>query len=157
MEQLLTHIALLNISITTILYLSYVFIKIGVTESLSASAKYLKNPMWFTLYLYNLAFSIFAIGAVNNKPLIITASIFLAFVGAAYRYWEDMTEEVHVTGAIGGIIIGYIALIIELHELVIPIIFGLTAYFIRKLPNKTLWTELAALFGVMLTFYLRLW
>ena len=154
LSEFTKHFLLLYTTVTSLIYLSYIYFKFGVLSSISDSYYKIKEKGLFTIFIWSIAFPVAILG---NSFIMMLAAIFLAFVGAAPAFKEDMTEQVHVIGAIGGIILGYIGLIFQYHQLIIPAIFGILAFAIRKKKNKTWWTEIAALMGIMIELYIRNW
>lgn len=158
LSEIFRHWVLIGMSTISVTYWLYTVLTVGVLESISDSVRYVKHPAWFTAFIWTISASVFILGS-QGYPILIAAGMTLAFVGAAIKFWTKLTGVVHVVGAMGGIILGYISLIFEFHEILIPAIFALiaTALMVWKPRTKIWWTESAALAGVQVSMYIHFW
>lgn len=118
--HMIKYISILPITIYLI-YLIYIVAKYGIQISISESAYRLKkNKKWiFFLVLVSTAL-LMIIGYVIEQPEINTPSIILFFAGlgicytaSAYNFKKSsIVNTWHLTGAIGGYILGYVFIIV---------------------------------------------
>lgn len=141
--------------ITFISYLTYVKIKYGILESISASYYKLKYKSLFTLFIWSVSIPCIIIG---ETPLMFFAGALLSFVGAAPAFRRDMEHDVHMAGAIGGIVLGFTSLLLDFQEywlIAIMVLFTLYALpkrlpkkydkeWLNGIPNHTWWIEVMA-------------
>lgn len=93
--------------ITALSYLITIVILFGVLKSISQSYYEVKGfgKAIFTLFIWSISIPMMIIG---STPLMFFAGALLSFVGAAPAFKEEMEGKVHVIGATGGILIGFI-------------------------------------------------
>ena len=139
-------------------YLLYTGLKFGILPSISASAYVVKPRILFTLFLWILGALMFAIGLT---PLMFGAMAFLAFCGTAGWGMEDtdpLQDKIHVVGATGAIILGFVSLGTDFHMywLSAPMIIfaGYCMYFNGKIKgieikNTTYYIEVVAFLLIM--------
>jgi len=116
-----------------VVYWLFVVIKFGVLPSISDSYYKENNKALFTLFIWSIAFPVIILG-VEKTPLMFFAGAFLAFVGAAPAFKEELERSVHIIGAAGGIILGFLAMIIGYHQYYLPIVMGV--FVILALPKR---------------------
>jgi hypothetical protein len=147
-------------TISLVSYLTYICIKFGIQDSISATYKIIKQKWLFTIVLWSVALPIMIVG---SNPLLFFAGAGIAFVGASPRYWLKQEGTVHVIGATGGILLatlwatlsgfwwisGPFTLFVALTELKIK------NKRIINLKNHTWWVEIAAFAMVLLSLFLR--
>ncbi len=125
-------------------YISFIWSKYGVLKSISQS--YYELPVkWqplFTLFCWGFAFPAIMIG-VPYSSLMFFAGTGICFVGAAAAFQEKMTHTVHMVGAIGGVILSQLAIIINFGMWPISAAFvGASLLFMlfrKKLKYKQIW------------------
>lgn len=159
-----------TLSIT--IYLIYVYVKYGMTESISKTFAKLKpwEQPFFTIMLAAVAFPIMYIGIESTdkelaKGLFFLAGSLIVLVGASPKFWESKMENTaHLIGSYGGIGIGMIACFVAGFPVLtlIPIFlfatFTLIQFFVKKwqLWNYIYWIEVSALLAVVLTLLINL-
>lgn len=118
-------------------FVGYVWKKYGVLKSISDSYYKLSGgrKAWFTLFIWSVAIPFLIIG---ETPLMFLAGSLLAFVGAAPAFKEELEGKVHVVGATGGIIIGFVSMAFEFKDYLLPaIMLGFLLYALpKRLPKK---------------------
>jgi hypothetical protein len=137
-------------------YVSWIWTKYGVLPSISDSYYHLPKKLQPLFTLFCWGFSLPAI-ILGSSGLMFLAGSGIAFVGAAAAFKEKMTMEVHVIGAMTGVIAGQLAIWLQyglwplnIAFLTIAVPLFLTR-FIHKgkdgaalCPNRTWWIEIAA-------------
>ncbi len=155
-----------------LIYLIYVYIKYGMTESISKTFAKLKpwEQPFFTIMLTAVAFPIMYIGIETAhtelaKGLFFLAGSLIVLVGASPKFWESRMENTaHLIGSYGGIGIGVIACfvagfpVLSLIPVFIFVLFTGAQFLIEKsqLPNHIYWVEVMAFFSVALVLRLQL-
>jgi hypothetical protein len=136
---------LLLFTITTFIsYITFVWSKFGVLDSISDSYYKINNKALFTLFIWSIAIPVMIIG---NTTLMFLAGSFLAFVGAAPAFKEKTEGEVHVIGAVGGILLGFLSLWLDFHMPIFLIIFII--FLLYALPKKlSKWLDIEWLNGI---------
>lgn len=162
---------LLIIPLATLsLYLLFVYVKYGMSYSISASYRYLQGweKVLFTLTMWAVAIPIMILGidsVPNNYPeiLFFLAGAGICLVGASPAYWSGKMElTAHLIGSYGGIGFGMIACVLYLFSPLTVILVSLYAAFaasqmlIKKLQvkNYVYWLEVVALIVVCSILYL---
>lgn len=130
-------------------YVSFIWIKYGIQESISASYYVLprKLNLLFTLFCWGFAIPAMIIG---NTALMFLAGAGIAFVGAAAQTKFKMTRTVHLIGAISGILLSQVATIVDYkmwYLSVIYLIIGLPILFLDKKHNVW-WLEIMAFISI---------
>lgn len=147
--------------ITMTTYLIYVYIKYGMSKSISASYKFLKGiekPI-FSLVLWATAFPLIIVGLQNIpegqvKILFFLSGALIALIGASPKYWIKSQEQIaHYVGSYGGIGLGMLALLIHFPTMITLGLVTLFALFtssqfltkVYRVNNFIYWVEVAAI------------
>jgi hypothetical protein len=95
-------------------YVSFIWSKYGIQKSISESYYVLpkKENFLFVLFTWLFAFPAMILG---NSLLMLFAGGGIVFVGAAAAMHKMPTRAVHLTGAIGGMILACLAMIFQYH------------------------------------------
>lgn len=141
--------------LTFISYVSGIWARYGVLDSISQSYYELPTKFQPLFILFCWGYSLPAI-ILGSSGLMFLAGSGIAFAGAAAAFKEEMTMEVHVTGAVIGVLFSQLAILFQygiwqanVAFLAIAIPLFLTR-FIHKAdggsicPNRTWWIEIAA-------------
>ena len=125
-------------------YVGYIWSKFGVQTSISESYYVLpeKQNFLFVLFCWLFAFPAMILG---NSLLMLFAAGGIVFVGAAAAMHQMPTRAVHLAGAIGGMILGCIAMITQFHMwyLVPAIVFAMIIAYIFDKKSLMWWSEVA--------------
>jgi len=125
-------------------YVGYIWAKYGVQKSISESYYVLpKKQNWmFVAFTWLFAFPAMILG---NSLLMMFAGAGIVFVGAAAAMHRFPTRAVHLTGAIGGMILACLAMIFQFGMwYLLPAILvaiGVAAIFDKK--SLMWWAEVA--------------
>lgn len=125
-------------------YVGYIWLKYGVQKSISESYYVLseKQNWLFVAFTWLFAFPAMILG---DSLLMLYAGSGIVFVGAAAAMHTFPTREVHLAGAIGGMILGCFAMIVQFHMwwLVAGVVtaIGLAALLDKK--HLMWWAEVA--------------
>ena len=132
---------ILWIILVFVTFITYVWARFGVLDSISASWYALGKQGWiFTLFLWAISIPLCIVG---ENVWFFLAGTCLCFTGAAAAYKEKMTNTVHYIGAVGGIGLSLAGLL--QNGIWWPLVtFLITAIAIRRVKNKTWWVEIAA-------------
>jgi len=139
-------------SVMVAVFLAYVigiWAKYGVQKSISESYYCLpKNKNWlFVAFTWLFAFPAMILG---NSLLMLFAGGGIVFVGAAAAMHTFPTRAWHLTAAIGGMILGCIAMVVQFHMwYLLPAILvamGLAAIFDKK--SLMWWAEVAIFIAI---------
>lgn len=131
----------LILSFTT--YIAVIVKKYGVLKSISDSYYVMKYKHVFTFFIWNIGLSFIFLGETG---WMFGAGGFLCFVGTAPMFKEEFEGKVHSIGAIGGIALGFVSLLINFHQ-IYPLVFmvaGIGLMKIFKIKNQTWWIEILA-------------
>ena len=125
-------------------YVTFIWSKYGIQISISESYyKLSEKQNWlFVAFTWLFAFPAMILG---DSTLMLLAGGGIVFVGAAAAMHTFPTRAVHMTGAIGGMILGSIAMVTQFHMwYLVPAILVsmLIAYFLDK-KHLMWWAELA--------------
>lgn len=125
------------------IYISIIVSKYGVLKSISDSYYVMKYKVWFTLFIWNTGFSFILLG---ENALMFFAGAFLCFVGATPLFKEKYEGRIHTIGAVGGILLGFSSLIIDLKLLSLVLIYLIYFGVLRvgRFNNLTWWYEIGA-------------
>lgn len=132
-----------------VLYVSFVWIKYGVQESISASYYKLEGieKMYFTFFCWG-----FAVPAIilTQSGIMFLAGVGICFVGAAPEFKAPLSGKVHFTAAVIGILFSQLAILLNFGLWEINIAFGifLAISVISKIKNSVWWIEIAAFVSV---------
>ncbi len=141
---------LLSISfVSFITYIIFIWSKYGVLPSISDSFYKTKNAFSFYVFILSVALPLMIAG---DTGLMFSAGALLTFVGAAAAFKDKLTGTVHVIGAIGGILLGFLSMIVDFHLwyiTAIELLFIGIAYLI-KMKNKTWWVEIVSFILIMI-------
>jgi len=136
-------------------YVSWIWARYGVLPSISDSYYHLPRNLQPLFTLFCWGFSLPAI-ILGSSGLMFFAGAGIAFVGAAAAFKEKMTAEVHITGAVIGVIMSQLAIWLQyglwplnLVFLGIAIPLVITRFIKKKdgseiCPNRTWWVEILA-------------
>jgi hypothetical protein len=135
-------------------YVSWIWARYGVLPSISDSYYHLPKNLQPIFTLFCWGFSLPAI-ILGSSGLMFFAGAGIAFVGAAAAFKERMTMEVHVAGAMAGVIFSQLAIWLQYGLWPLNLIFlgiGLPLYLTRFIkikgkeicPNRTWWVEILA-------------
>ena len=125
-------------------YVSYIIAKYGVLKSISESYyKLPKKKNWlFVAFCWLFAFPAMILG---NSLWMLFAGGGIVFVGAAAAMHTFPTRAVHLAGAIGGMIMGCLAMIFQFNMwyLVPAIAVGIGVAALVDKKHLMWWTEIA--------------
>ena len=125
-------------------YVSFIWSKYGVQKSISESYYVLpKKQNWlFVAFTWLFAFPAMILG---NSLLMLFAGGGIVFVGAAAAMHTFPTRAVHLTGAIGGMILGCLAMILQFHMwwLVVGVAVAILISALLDKKHLMWWAELA--------------
>jgi len=136
-------------------YVSWIWARYGVLPSISDSYYHLPKNLQPIFTFFCWGFSLPAI-VLGSSGLMFLAGAGIAFVGAAAAFKDKMTMEVHVAGAMIGVIASQLAIGLQYGMWPLNIAFLAIAAplfvtrFIKKkdgthpCPNRTWWIEIAA-------------
>lgn len=133
-------------------YILFVVKKYGIQKSVSNSYyKLPENKRWiFTIALWSFAFPAIVLG-VEHSGLAFLAGAGIMFVGAAPAFkLHKMEEQVHVAGALAGVIGGIAFMLVTgLWQVALATLalMGVVMLVPKLKENKTWWLELAAFYG----------
>lgn len=125
-------------------YVGFIWIKYGVQKSISESYYVLPEDENFLFVAFTWLFA-FPAMIIGHSTLMLLAGGGIVFVGAAAAMHTFPTRLVHMIGAIGGMVLGGIAMVVQFHMwYLIPAILVamLIAYLLDK-KNLMWWSELA--------------
>ena len=154
MDQIFIGVSLLSF----VIYLGIIGYFYGVQKSISDSYYTLKehgkNTMWFSIAIVAFAFPIFFVGESVLLPL---ASSFICFVAAASAFKRrKQTKIVHYVGAIGGILLGMTALIVDYGNWELVVFAAISSVLLRLFTkNYFWWIEIVSFFTILLGRYLQ--
>lgn len=138
-------------------YLIYVYKNHGILSSISASYYVIKHKILFLLWTWGSALPLIILG---EHGLSFFAGGFLMFVGVASntRVNDKMVSVIHIVGATGAIILGYLFLWFDLHLwwLVLISLVPLFYMYLTKLKNHTWWIEVLAYMTVIIGLLIKI-
>ena len=125
-------------------YVTFIWSKYGVQKSISESY-YVLPLKWnwlFVAFCWLFAFPAMILG---NSLLMLFAAGGIVFVGAAAAMHTFPTRAVHLIGAVGGMILGCVAMITQFHMwyLVPAVAVSILIAYIFDKKNLMWWAELA--------------
>lgn len=136
-------------------YVSWIWARYGVLPSISDSYYHLPKNLQPIFTFFCWGFSLPAI-ILGSSGLMFLAGAGIAFVGAAAAFKDKMTMEVHVAGAMTGVIASQLAIWLQYEMwplniafLAIAVPLTITRFLKKKdgskiCPNRTWWIEIAA-------------
>lgn len=139
--EVLVYILMVTVFIS---YVSYIWIKYGVTKSISDSFYYLPANRQYLFILFCWLFSVPAI-ILGDSLIMFLAGSGIAFVGAAAAFKQNkMQHWVHMVGAYSGVTLSQIAIWNNYHLWPINIVFIVLSLILLYLnvKNKIWWIEL---------------
>ena len=138
-------------------YLTFVVITYGVQTSISESYYRLPKKINFLFTFFCWGFAIPAI-ILGDNALMFLAGSGIAFVGAAAAFKDKMTNNVHMIGAYGGVLLSQISIWYNYHMWYITIIFIILSgtLLLLKVKNKIWWVEVAAFLSICIVLYFNL-
>lgn len=147
-------------------YLIFVYLKYGMTKSISAThpklaekEKWMFGTMWVAYAT--------CILMVFSSRWFIGASMMLALVAANPNYWDKpgLQDDLHFIGSYSVVTLGYVGLIMQhvFYGSLITALFIIFALgvelnfrFFKKVKNDTYWQEVFAALTIPLTLYVIL-
>ena len=138
-------------------YLTFVVITYGVQTSISESYYRLPKKINFLFTFFCWGFAIPAI-ILGDNALMFLAGSGIAFVGAAAAFKDKMTNNVHMIGAYGGVLLSQISIWYNYHMWYITIIFIILSgtLLLLKVKNKIWWAECLAFLSICIVLYFNL-
>lgn len=141
-------------SVLFISYISYIWSKHGVRQSLSETYYALgknKNSI-FTLFWW---FFMIPVMFVSSTPLIFFAGAGICFVGALPSFRNRLEGKVHTISAAVGIILSMVSMVLDFHYWISAISFVLISLLIilLKIRNRTWWIEITAVIVLLSSLY----
>jgi len=133
------------------IYLAFILIKYYPLDSISESYYRLKNKAIFTLVLWGFSIPLIVYA---SHPLIFLAASGICFVGAAAEYKQDLTDTVHVAGAVSGIFFGLLYIAVQGLWWLVGVYFAgfiLLSFTKRKILWIEAWSFYVILYGIYLT------
>jgi len=125
-------------------YVSFIWSKYGILKSISESYYMLpKKQNWiFVAFCWLFAFPAMILG---SSYLMTLAAAGIVFVGAAAAMHTFPTRAVHLTGAIGGMILGCLAMIFQYHMwyMVVGVAAAILLALLLDKKHIMWWAELA--------------
>jgi hypothetical protein len=97
----------------------------------------------FTLFCWSLGFLMF-FQTDSSTAFFFLSGAGLCFTGAASMFKERMTKAVHYIGAGLSILMAFMAIIFERHNIDPLLFFGLSMLFIYDIKNRIWWIEVSA-------------
>lgn len=150
-------------------YLLYVYLKYGMTESISKTYRVIKGleRFWFTLTLWSIAIPVMVVGIEGvpsnwSEALFFFAGSLLALVGASPKFWSGRMElTAHLIGSYGSISLGMIASLVYFFNPATVALVGVygafvaSQFFIKRIriSNFIYWIEV----GAFVTITVILW
>lgn len=136
-------------------YVSFIWIKYGIQKSISNSYYVLPTDLRFLMTFFCWLFAIPAM-IIGSTPLMFLAGAGICFVGAAAAFKEEMTHNVHMIGACGGVALSQISTIVDFHMWYMTAIFVvlslLMILFRKQLKYKQIWwIEILAFTSICVT------
>ena len=145
----MTTIILLAIAFTSFVsYVAWVWVKFGILPSISDSYYHSHNNFLFWAFLIGLSVPVILVG---SSALTFFAGAFLCFTASAPAFKQKMEGIVHVIGATGGIFLGVVATICDMHlwiPAVLMVSFTVLAT-VFKLKHHTWWIEIVAFVTIL--------
>ena len=130
-------------------YVGYIWAKYGVQKSISESYYVLpKKQNWmFVAFTWLFAFPAMILG---NSLLMMFAGGGIVFVGAAAAMHRFPTRAVHLTGAVGGMILASIAMVTQFHMwfLIPAILVAMLLAFLLDKKSLMWWAEVAIFIAI---------
>ena len=140
-------------------YVSFIWNKYGILPSISQSY-YELPPKWkwlFPIFCWGFAFPAMVIA---GSPLMLFAGGGIVFVGAAAAFQEKMTKEFHIIGALMGVILSQVAIVLDYGLWPISLAFVLLSIPMLlledKFSNRIWWIELMAFLSISVVLGLNL-
>ena len=135
--------------IVFISYVSFIWIKYGIQESISDSYYVLPNnlKLLFTLFCWGFAIPAIIVGVnLSDNYLMFLAGAGIGFVGAATAFKEKMTRTVHMIGAYSGVAFSQLSIAIDFKMYYVNILFIVLSLIIiaYKIKNHIWWLEILA-------------
>lgn len=141
--MLTTFLFILMVSVF-LAYVGYIWSKYGVQTSISESYYVLpeKQNWLFVAFTWLFAFPAMILG---NSLLMLFAGGGIVFVGAAAAMHKMPTRAVHLTAAIGGMILGCLAMIFQFHMwyLVAGVVAAIGLSYLLDKKHLMWWAEVA--------------
>lgn len=135
-------------------YVSFIWLKYGVQESISASYYALPKQYNFLFTLFCWGFAIPAIiASIDVTPLMFFAGAGICFVGVAAQINDKWVNKIHSTAAILGVLFSQLAIIFGYHMLLVSgISISIIALLkLLKIKNQIWWIELVAFSAIVYT------
>lgn len=147
---------LLSISVlSAILYISYIWLKLGVLESISDSWYKLpaKQKWLFTAFIWSFGIPVM-LAALN--PLMFLAGALICFVGVNPEFKWKKEAFMHIFSATGAIVLAMTSLVLNYKAYWSVIIFLCISALLRvfKINNVTWWTEISAIIIILISLFI---
>lgn len=147
----MTNLLVLFIFMLTIFvsYVGYVWNKFGVLPSISESYYRLPDNLkkMFTFFCWGFSFPAIILGTLlTDNLLMFVAGSGIAFVGAAAAFKERMSDKVHTIGAVIGVVLSQLSILLDFRMYIVNLIFVALSLIliIGRVKNKVWWIELIA-------------
>ncbi|MDA3781335.1 MAG: hypothetical protein PF487_14080 [Bacteroidales bacterium] len=126
-----------------VLYVSFIWIKYGIQKSISESYYVLPKKENFLFVLFTWLFAIPAM-ILGNSLLMFFAGGGIVWVGANAAMHEEPTRAIHLTAAIGGMILAGLAMIIQydMWYMTAGVIASLPIIYLINKKHFMWWAEL---------------
>lgn len=135
-------------------FAALVWWKYGVLNSISAAFyKLPENQRWiFTLALWGFSIPIIIFGGMNDAELLFLAGGAIVWTGAVAAYNSSELElKIHITSAMGGVILGLAHLTINLHLYYLVAGATVIAFLLyKRSKNYTWWIEMLYYFTIII-------
>jgi hypothetical protein len=153
-------IILLLVSLTIFVsYITFIIINFGILPSISDSyyKLSLNSKFIFTLAMWGFAFPIIML---SENGLLFFSGAGICFVGAAPLFKEEFEGLIHRIGAITGIGLGLLALIIYYNSYYLVLLYVLIflIIYLSKVNNRIWWIEILSFLTIiigLLKFFLK--
>jgi len=150
--------ALIYLLLSAAIFIAYnvvIVMRYGILESISASYYALpeRYRYIFTLTLWSFS-GLIAITATT--PYLFLACGGIMFVGAAAEFREDLTDMVHYFGAVTGIVMGLVHLVVVgMYHLTVAYILIFLSFLIFGKRSKVFWIEVFAFYTIVIGLILQ--
>ena len=138
MNEMILAISSLLIFLT---YISIIVYKYGIRKSISDSY-YSLPKKWKLVFLFFIWGFTIPLGIITNAeyPLLLLAIVLISLVGISPNFKEyKQINWLHLTGAIGGIILTIASIIFEFQFLIIGLLLSISIITIYKFIKKPIW------------------
>ena len=140
-------IALIWIGFIFTLYVLLNYFKYGILPDISSTFYMQGEKLLFTIWVWAWAFPLMYIGGQLDSLLLVFSGVLFAFTGASPAFkTKGIAEQVHVVGAMGGVLLSMLALGMDFNNWLFPILFLLVygVTLVKEIKNNTYYVELIA-------------